>query len=63
MHVNFGHLIPRVWRTLRGVGGMNILIMGMLRVLDIVLYLLNFCEGLHGFIDGFFDCCKEGVID
>jgi hypothetical protein len=63
MHVNFGHLIPRVWRTPRGVGGMSMLIMGMLRVLCIGLYLLTFCELLHGFMDGYLDFCLEGLFD
>jgi hypothetical protein len=49
MHVNFGHLIPRVWRTPRGVGGMSMLIMGMLRVLWVGLNILTL-EELHGFM-------------
>jgi hypothetical protein len=55
MHVNFGHLIPRGWRTPRGVGRMSMLIMGILRVLYIALYLLTICEWIHGFMDGCFD--------
>jgi len=50
MHVNFGHLIPRVWRTPRGVGGMSMLTMGMFRVLCIGFYLLTFCEWLLGLL-------------
>jgi hypothetical protein len=41
MHVNFGHLIPRGWRTPRGVGRVSILIMGRLRVLGIGLNILT----------------------
>jgi hypothetical protein len=41
MHVNFGHLIPRGWRTPRGAKRVSILIMGTLRVLGIVLDLLT----------------------
>jgi hypothetical protein len=63
MHVNFGHLIPRVWRTPRRVGGMSMLIMGMLRVLYIGLYLLTFCEWMHGFAVTFLDFYMEGVFD
>jgi hypothetical protein len=39
------------------------LIMGLLRVLCIGLYLLTFCEWLHGFTDGCLDFYREGVID
>nr|ADE77022.1 unknown [Picea sitchensis] len=63
MHVNFGHLIPIVWRTPRGVGQMSMLIMGMLRVLCIGLDLLTFCELLHGLMDGYFDFYLEGLFD
>jgi hypothetical protein len=63
MHVNFRHLIPRVWRTPRGVGRMSMLIMGMFRFLCIGFYLLTFCEWMHGFTDGFLGFYREGVID
>jgi hypothetical protein len=63
IYFKFGHLIPRVWRTPRGVGRMSVLTMGMFRVLWIGLYLLTFSEWLHGFTDGYLDCCREGVVD
>jgi hypothetical protein len=62
IHVNFGNLIPIVWRTPREVGGMSILIMGMLIDLCIGIFLLIFFELPHEFTDGFLDCCMEGLI-
>jgi hypothetical protein len=61
MHVNFGHLIPRVWITPRGVGRMSMLLMGMPRFLCIRLFLLTFCELMHGFTDGYVEFCLEGI--
>jgi hypothetical protein len=63
MYVNFGNLIPRVWITPRGVGGMIMHIIGMLRILCIGIYLLTFCEWMHGFTYGCMDCYREGVVD
>jgi hypothetical protein len=63
MHVKFRHLIPIVGRMPRGVGGMSMLIMGMLRVLCIGLFLLTFCELMHGFTDDYMDFCLDGLFD
>jgi hypothetical protein len=46
MHVNFGHLIPRVCRTPRGVGRLSMLILGRLWVSGVVLNMLTL-EELH----------------
>jgi hypothetical protein len=47
MYVNFGNLIPRGWRTPRGVEQVGILIMGRLTVLRIGLKILTLEEFLQ----------------
>jgi hypothetical protein len=50
MHVNFGHLIPRRWRTLRGAIGLSMFIVRRVKFFWVWLNILTPKE-LHQFVD------------
>jgi hypothetical protein len=52
IHVNFGHLIPRVCRTPGGVGRLSMIILGILQLSRVVLNMLTL-EDLHHILELF----------
>jgi hypothetical protein len=62
MHVNFGHLIQRRWRTLRGAGGLSMFIMRRLKFFWVWLNILT-PEELHQFFDLLVKGCGEFIVE
>jgi hypothetical protein len=62
MHVNFGHLIQRRWRTPRGAGGLSMFIMRRLKLFWVWLNILT-PEELHQFVVLLFKGCGEFIAE
>jgi hypothetical protein len=62
MHVNFGHLTPRRWRTLRGAGGLSMFIMRRLTFFWVWLNILT-REELHQFVEFLVKGCGEFIVE
>jgi hypothetical protein len=62
MHVNFGHLIPRRWRTPRGARGLSIFIMRRVRLFWVCINIIT-PEYMHQFVEFMVKGCGEFIAE